>query len=330
MRLPNGYGSVTKLSGKRRKPYIARITTGSEYDPVKDDYVQKRAVLGYYAKKSEALEALAQYSKSPYSILESTMTVKELWDSIKDKVDASENRKKVYETDFRKYMTGIADMRVRDVKTKHLQQVIDDCPYGYSTKTNIRVVMNHIFRYAAQNDLVEKNYTDFIKFEQEQTILERQIYTDEEIKSLWEKADVTEYAFTLVLLHQGMRIKELIDTVPENINLENKTISIPKAKNNYSIRTIPINDAVFDLVARFKEKPHGLTIPKYYHFCKKVLDHTPYDTRHTFGTKCTKLKIQPVIAQRIMGHKPDTLLENVYVHLTMKELSEAINQVKYV
>lgn len=329
MKLPNGYGSVTKLSGKRRKPYMARITTGCVYDEERDDYIQKRAVLGYYAKKSEALEALAEYSKNPYSIIESTMTVKELWDSIKDKVDVSENRKKVYETDFRKYMTGIANMRVKDVKTKHLQQVIDDCPHGYSTKSNIRVVMNHIFRYAAQNDLVEKNYTDFIKFEQENTILERQVYTDEEIKELWKKADVTEYAFALILLYQGMRIKELVETTPENINLEDRTIQIPKAKNNYSIRTIPINDAVYDLVARFKETPHGLTIPKFYHFCKKILGHTPYDTRHTFATKCNKLKIDKTTIQKIMGHKPDSLLENVYIHLTIQDLSEAINKVRY-
>ena len=193
MRLPNGYGSVTKLSGKRRKPYMARITTECVYNEEKDDYVQKRVVLGYYAKKSEALEALAEYSKNPYSILESTMSVKDLWEAIKGNIEASENRMKVYETDFRKYMTGIADMRVKDVKTKHLQQVIDDCPHGYSTKTNIRVVMNHIFGYAAQNDLIEKNYTQFIKFEQEATILERQIYTDEEIHKMWDKKDVEEY-----------------------------------------------------------------------------------------------------------------------------------------
>ncbi|STO37556.1 Uncharacterised protein [Gallibacterium anatis] len=32
MRLPNGYGSVFKLSGKRRKPFIARKTIG--YDEI--------------------------------------------------------------------------------------------------------------------------------------------------------------------------------------------------------------------------------------------------------------------------------------------------------
>jgi len=329
LRLPNGYGSVTKLSGKRRKPYIARITTGSEYDPVKDDYVQKRAVLGYYAKKSEALEALAQYSKSPYSILESTMTVKELWDSIKNNVDASENRKVVYDRVFNKYMINLHDMKIRDVKTKHLQQVLDDCDKGYSTKTNIRVVMNHIFRYAAQNDLVEKNYTDYVKFEQEQTILQREIFTDDEIKDMWKKSDLDEYALAIILLHQGMRIKEFMDLSPEDINLEDRTITIRQAKNKYSERTIPINDAVFDLVARFKDHPLTLTRPQYYHFSKKILGHTPYDTRHTFATKCTSLQIQPVIIQRLMGHKPDSLLENVYVHLSMKELSDAINQVRF-
>jgi integrase len=329
MRLPNGYGSVTKLSGKRRNPYMARITTGMEYDPVKQDYVQKRAVLGYYHTKAEALEALGEYSKNPYSILESTMTVKELWKSIKDKVDASDNRKVVYDRVFDKYMKNIQDMRIKDVKTRHLQQVIDDCAKGYSTKSNIRVVMNHIFRYAAQNDLVEKNYTDFIKFEQEETILEREVYTSEEIKKLWEKSDIEEYALTLVLLYQGMRIKEFMDLSPDDIDLLKKTINIKQGKNSYSVRTIPINKAVYDLVRRFKAQPVTLTRPQYYHFCKKILNHTPYDVRHTFATKCNKLGIDKLLCQRIMGHKPDSILEQVYTHLTMEELSDAINRVCY-
>ena len=147
---------------------------------------------------------------------------------------------------------------------------------------------------------------------------------------MWEKADVEEYALAIVLLYQGMRIKEFMDLSPENINLEDKTITIVKAKNKYSERTIPINDAVYDLVARFKEHPLTTTRPQYYHFSKKILGHAPYDTRHTFATRCSSLKIQPVVIQRLMGHKPDSLLENVYVHLSIKELADAINQVRYV
>ena len=40
MKLPNGYGSVVKLSGKRRKPYQVRKTVGWHYDEAKDKQVQ--------------------------------------------------------------------------------------------------------------------------------------------------------------------------------------------------------------------------------------------------------------------------------------------------
>lgn len=329
MRLPNGYGSVTKLSGNRRKPYIARISAGMEYDPVKDDYVQKRVVLGCYTTKQEALNALADYAKSPYAIQDANITVKSLWYSIKDNVKASDDRKKVYERTFDKYMTPISAMRIRQVRVRHLQQIIDDCENGYSTKSNIRSVMRHIFRYAAQNDMIDKDYTDYIQFEQEQTILQRELYTDEEVQKLWKYSDDEEYAFTLVLLHQGMRIKEFMELSPDNIDLEAGTISIEKAKNNYSVRTIPIHEAVFDLVKRFKEHPTTLTKSRYERFTNQVLGHRAYDVRHTFATKCNTLGLPTLVVQRIMGHKPDTLLEQVYTHLSIEDLSDAINQVTY-
>ena len=33
MKLPNGFGSVYKLSGNRRNPYVAKKTKGWEIDP---------------------------------------------------------------------------------------------------------------------------------------------------------------------------------------------------------------------------------------------------------------------------------------------------------
>ena len=54
MKLPNGYGSVYKLKGKRRKPWRARITDGFVYDLVEDKQVQKYKTLGYYETKQKA------------------------------------------------------------------------------------------------------------------------------------------------------------------------------------------------------------------------------------------------------------------------------------
>ena len=333
MRLPNGYGSVTKLSGARRRPYMVRVTTDCIYNADIDEYIQKRTVLGYYAKRAEALEALAAYNRNPYSILEANMTVEALWNSIKNDVKASENRKEVYDRVFDKYMVKIHKMAIKDVKTKHLQQIIDECEHGYSTKSNIRTVMKHIFKYAAQNDLVEKNYVDFIEFEQEATLLEREIYTDDEVQKLWEHSDLQEYAITLILLHQGMRIKEFIDLKHEDVDLIKKTIVIQKAKNRYSERTIPIHEKVIDLFRQLSsvDEDHFTTFNRhqYEYFTTKVLGHRAYDSRHTFASKCGKEGIRKVIIQKIMGHKPDSILEEVYTHISLDEMAEAISSVNY-
>lgn len=53
MKLPNGYGSVVKLSGKRRKPWMVRKTTGYRIDPVKEKKVNEYIIIGYAATKTE-------------------------------------------------------------------------------------------------------------------------------------------------------------------------------------------------------------------------------------------------------------------------------------
>ena len=53
MKLPNGYGSVVKLSGKRRKPYMVRKTTGYHIDPVKEKKVADYIIIGYTATKQK-------------------------------------------------------------------------------------------------------------------------------------------------------------------------------------------------------------------------------------------------------------------------------------
>lgn len=47
MKLPNGYGSVVKLSGKRRKPYMVRKTVGYHIDPIKEKKVAEYIIIGY-------------------------------------------------------------------------------------------------------------------------------------------------------------------------------------------------------------------------------------------------------------------------------------------
>lgn len=75
MKLPNGYGSVYKMSGNRRKPYAVRRTIGWG-----DNGEQTRVIVGYYRTKAEALQALAAFNDNPYDLQLSRVTFAEIYD----------------------------------------------------------------------------------------------------------------------------------------------------------------------------------------------------------------------------------------------------------
>ena len=60
MKLPNSYGSVIKLGGKRRKPYAVRISKLVEDDTWK--VKRKYTYLAYFTKPEMAYTYLAEYN----------------------------------------------------------------------------------------------------------------------------------------------------------------------------------------------------------------------------------------------------------------------------
>ena len=67
MRLPNGYGNVSKLPGNRRKPYRVRVTVGWETDEAAGTTKQKFKTIGYYETREEGLIALSNYHQTPFN-----------------------------------------------------------------------------------------------------------------------------------------------------------------------------------------------------------------------------------------------------------------------
>ena len=65
MRRSNGTGAVVKLSGHRRKPYAARVTSGKTIT-ASGNVSPKRVYLGYFRTAKEAQEYLNQYAASEY------------------------------------------------------------------------------------------------------------------------------------------------------------------------------------------------------------------------------------------------------------------------
>lgn len=340
MKFANGTGSITKLSGKRRKPFLVRSPETVIIEDGKPK--RKRQVIGYAATHKEAVVMLSEYVQNPYDL--HRYTVKEVWEKKKPRMDVTEKRRGELQSIFERYLEPIADMQMRDVRTEQLQQIIDSCTKRSGTKNNIRTVMRAIYEYALANDIVHKNYADFIEYTMDDVMMERELFPKEQIDKLWERKDEWLYAFMLILLYTGCRFQEIADNKIESLDLENKTLYIPEyaAKNKPSIRTIPLHEKIIPLIEQFKGKVYlferdGYKLSyqnMYNRHLPKVNDylgssHTFHDTRHTFTTELKEKKVDLFYIDELVGHKHKNITEDVYAHASMKSLREALSHLKY-
>ena len=108
MKLPNGYGSVVKLSGKRRKPWMVRKTTGYRIDPVKEKKVNEYIIIGYAATKTEGLQMLADYNRNPYNTKAAKMTFDEVYEEWSKKKFPTVSESK-YRNYYNSYWTPLVE-----------------------------------------------------------------------------------------------------------------------------------------------------------------------------------------------------------------------------
>ena len=75
MKNPNGYGSVVKLSGNRRRPFHVRKTLGwnEKGHPIYQ-------TLDYTRTREEGMLLLAQFNKDPWNVEKSNMTLESLFE----------------------------------------------------------------------------------------------------------------------------------------------------------------------------------------------------------------------------------------------------------
>ena len=78
MRLPNGFGQISKISNKKlRNPYRAMVTIGKT--PTGRPICKLLKPVAYFPTYNEAYQALMEYKKNPYDFSHST-TFKEVLD----------------------------------------------------------------------------------------------------------------------------------------------------------------------------------------------------------------------------------------------------------
>lgn len=347
-KLPNGFGSIKKLSGNRRKPFAAFppcvgfSETGSPILP---------KAIGYFETYNGAYEALSEYHKSPFDTQNVRITFKEVFEIYQKSKEYELLKKKSVDSKLAayKHCERIYNMEVRKLNKAICEEVLDGVDTGSATKKNVLTVMRTVVRYAMDMNLLVKDFTENIVIENSDPVVDRIPYTKKEIALLWQNSDKWQYQIILILLYSGMRVNELLKNDICNVHLEEKYIYVPKelAKNKESERKVPLSDRIIPFVKAFVENPNrgnktriilndAGTVITYNNFCSRDLprmnkgleyDHKFHDTRHTFASLGTEAGIPELYMQKIMGHKPRSILYNTYTHIKLEELLEYINKI---
>ena len=327
-RLPNNFGSVCKLSGKRRKSFCARkMINGKMY------------YIGYYEKYEEAFNALKAFDET--------------------KIPTEKSFKEVYEemclerygeekTDGRKHMNSafnhckhLWDKKLKDITLEEMEET-------KKNKTNsavkrIREMWGAVYDYGERHDYIFKDLSGRLKWKVSST---PNVNSSELTEDLLNPRNLSWYMLTVprcvardvntIMMYTGMRPSEVLELQVGNIDLINRQMIGGMKTEAGTNRRIPIHkdlmSLIRDLLEEAKEAKRSTLLPKmsYNTLLIKMKQTMPYfavkhsmrDWRRFVVTTCRQNRIDEAILDSFIGHAPGTVQERHYYKPTWEKVLE--------
>ena len=371
-----GEGSVTY--DRRRKRYRARVTIGWETNEETGRTKQIVKTLGSnYKTKGEATSALAEYLKNPYDLNNKDITFEQLYKKWFDEyIDTDEHESIKYRVKAAyRYCSLIYKKKFREITIIDMK----DCIYkGTATcvrgkykgqqrlaspqsKEIIKYLFNHIYDYALEARLVERNYAREFTLdkkvfqEKEKNYKSKVPFSKEEIDKLWKSIEFVPFADMIVYAcYSGWRPTELIKLKIKDVDLKNGFVKGGMKTNAGKNRLVPIHPLVSSIVEKYYKEAKsvgsdylfndvnnkfgiGLSYDQYLSRFNKVMNAlhfrteiTPHYTRHTFITKAKsrEVNMNEYVLKIIVGHDVGDLTEHVYTHRELNDLKEEMCKIK--
>lgn len=352
MRLPNGYGTVYKLSGNRRRPFVAAVPVG-----FKENGKVDQKTIGYFAKKPEALQALAEYNEKRKGISASAdfkefkrvqqaqaytfADVYNMW-SQQRFINKQKKIPNSYAAAF-KWCNNIHSLKFNEVKQLHMQSVIDACTKGYGTKKNIRTLFNQLSKFALGNDIVKILYSSLVELPENKKSTKHKPYTNDELRTLWSVSDNITAQVILIMCYAGMRPSEFLAIKTKDVFLDERYMRGGLKTDSSKNRIMPIAECIYPFIAAmynpqneylFTFKNGKRVSYNYFYnsmyrpFLKSLnfQEHFPHDGRHTCASALDEAEVPKLIIKLILGHKSNDITDDVYIHKKLPELIKAVNK----
>ena len=338
MRNPNKYGSVVKLSGNRRRPFMVRSGVYGYDDrgyPLFD-------IIGYTSTREEGNIMLAEYNRDPWDVDKAKITLQGLFDLWKEKKApklGDSNRASLFSA-F-KHCSKLVNIPYKKIRSYQMQDAIDGCGRGYSTQASIKNLWGHLDRFALELDIITRCYSDLLTSDPiPETTRDR--FRDEDIKTIWMHADEPWVDTLLIFIYSGWRITELLTLKKADVDLNAGTMFGGVKTKAGKQRVVPIHSLIRPYIEQRMTEPGEYLISyngkkcsesKYREIWKGIMESfgiqkTPHECRHTLESLLDSAKANRKCIDLIMGHKSKDVGNRVYNHKTLDELKTAIELIK--
>lgn len=346
VRNPNGYGTVTKLSGKRRKPWIVKITVG--YD-ANGKQIQKS--IGTFENRKAALNCLAIYNSERHDpAISNNLVINSKQDRENEihtfgecfnlYIEREQGRRSLSWVRSKKYaakkLSSIMDTDIKQIDLFTIQSIIDDLKVKQQSESSLnacKILCTQVFEYAVIHKWLDRN-DDYTKYIDISTKVERSTihkpFNADEIDVL-KNDDEFMSKILLVYIFTGCRASELLDVerYDDHILCGLKT----EAGKN---RKIPIHSYIEPFIDDVLKYLSTISYPnlrsQFMEYSEKKFEekHYLHDTRNTFATLGRECGMKTTAIKKIMGHRLNDITDDIYIHESISYLKTEIEKIKIV
>ncbi len=326
MRNPNHYGTITKMKGNRRRPWI-----------VKEGVSGLQKVIGYAATREEAMGMLADYNRYPINVDERSITVGQLYALLMSQPEDRLKDSMRYNFRFAwNHIKRLESISFVSLKLSNMQATIDQATS--TMKRPVKQLWSRLEDIAYEREIIKIKKTHELKAEYHQQTF-RKPFTHDEVKQIIARAGEPIADITILLLYTGFRINELLALNEESIDLDQMIFvggSKTKAGKN---RIVPIHHEIVPIVKRLMERFNGRLYNRSYESFRVYfeammtelgMNHVIHETRHTVRSRLDSLGANQVCIDRILGHASSgSVGVTTYTHKTIEELRQAMEMLYY-
>lgn len=344
-RLPNGLGSVYKLSGNRYKPFLARKSTitlpdGSTF----------REVVGTFETYEEAYQALID----PTVKVSNATTLMDLFEIFKDTNEfksLSQSTQSRYNTDIKK-LSDICYTDIQKLRYQDLQKVIDKLETeGYQARVNGKIVtkkysqdvlkktvvlISKLYTIAVKNEIVNTNLAELIEISTKKNKKKFNIFTDLEIEKMFNNLDKHPMIRPILLaIFTGLRPVELVALEKTHYDRQNHTLFGMGAKTEAGrSKVVVLHPRVYDIVEYLYKNSmkylihidnEKLTTQRYRRQFKQALEalnipvRNPYATRDTCAALMNRYNVDKETIKNQMGHTSYSTTSDNYIPIDLNK-----------